>query len=275
MTKKIVHRVEDGMDRHDVLCTTYQMRNMYRQLGDGFFTTLDVMNYIQHHQVVKWSRPGDRVLDVCCGRGLLLPLLRYHAKTIGGYTGVDIEPKNATFLTRDTARGRDIDPGDYYPFPVDFVEANVADMARELGDRRFDLVVYTSAIEHMHFDTGRQSLVEVRKVIDPKGRMILTCPRTPEDQDGYDTQYRAHVYEWKVSELTTTLKDVGFAVRDTWGLHATKTDILNRARRMGHGPFVERLAKFIPSEWLVPVLAPAFPAVAKEIGMMCEPIGGG
>ena len=29
-------------------CTTYQMRNFYMQFRDGFFTNLDVMNYIQH-----------------------------------------------------------------------------------------------------------------------------------------------------------------------------------------------------------------------------------
>lgn len=37
MTKQIVFRVEDDMNRKDILCTTYQMRNFYRQLGDGFF----------------------------------------------------------------------------------------------------------------------------------------------------------------------------------------------------------------------------------------------
>lgn len=47
MDKQIVYRVEDGMDRSKVLCTTYQMRNFYSQFRDGFFTNLDVMNYIQ------------------------------------------------------------------------------------------------------------------------------------------------------------------------------------------------------------------------------------
>ena len=48
MDKDIVYRVEDGMDREKILCTTYQMRNFYMQFRDGFFTNLDVMNYIQH-----------------------------------------------------------------------------------------------------------------------------------------------------------------------------------------------------------------------------------
>lgn len=44
MDKEIVYRVEDGMDREKILCTTYQMRNFYMQFRDGFFTNLDVMN---------------------------------------------------------------------------------------------------------------------------------------------------------------------------------------------------------------------------------------
>ena len=47
---KIVYRVEDNEDRSEILCTTYQMRNFYSQFHDGFFSNLDVMNYIQHLQ---------------------------------------------------------------------------------------------------------------------------------------------------------------------------------------------------------------------------------
>ena len=38
--KKVVFRVEDGMNREDILCTTYQMRNFYMQFKDGFFQIL-------------------------------------------------------------------------------------------------------------------------------------------------------------------------------------------------------------------------------------------
>ena len=35
--KEKVYRVEDGMNRDEILCTTYQMRNFYAQFRDGFF----------------------------------------------------------------------------------------------------------------------------------------------------------------------------------------------------------------------------------------------
>jgi SAM-dependent methyltransferase len=267
---EIVKRVEDGMDRHDILCTTYQMRNFYRQLGDGFFSVLDVMNYIQHHQVVKWCKPGNHVLDVCCGRGLLLPMLRYQRKDIGSYTGVDIEPKNAIFEHKRVPDGKPIDP-DYYPFPVHFVRANVADMSPRL-ERRFDVIVYTSSIEHMHKDMGQQSLYECRAAAKDGAIMIVTCPNTPEGQDGYDTQYRAHVYEWKRSELVDGLALAGWDILSEYGLLHNKKDLGHELDAVGMGEMFRRVSKFVPSEWLIPVFSPMFPRSAKEIGLVCKAV---
>ena len=268
--KQIVYRVEDGMDRQDIRCTTYQMRNFYRQFGDGFFSSLDVMNYIQHHQIVKWCKKGNHVLDVCCGRGLLLPMLRYNHKDLGSYTGVDIEPKNATFLHKRTTDGKPIEDG-YYPFPVSFVEANVAEMSQYI-DRKFEVIIYTSAIEHMHKDDGQASLGECRKLSKPGTVMFITCPNTPEDQDGYETQYRAHVYEWKRSELMKGLRDAGFEIVTEWGLLIDRKTLKNEAERLGLLPAIERLEQFVPGEWLLPMFAPMFPKQSKEIGFVAKAV---
>jgi len=270
---KIVHKVEEGMDRQEILATTYQMRNFYRQFKDGFFTDLDVMNYIQHHQIVKrWCKKGKRVLDVCCGRGLLLPLLRYYAKEIESYTGVDIEPRNAVFVEKKVTTGESVDIEEYYPFPVHFVHSNAAEMSQHFG-RQFDVLVYTSSIEHMHKDMGQQSLHECKKLCSPNGVLILTCPNTPETQDGYDTQYKAHVYEWKRSELVLGLEKAGFVITEEWGLTIGKRDLVKEMEKTGLGPMIKVLEKSIPREWLCPLLAPLFPQAAKEIGFIARPAG--
>ena len=36
MQKKVVYKAEDGMDRKNILCTTYQKRGFYDQTRDGF-----------------------------------------------------------------------------------------------------------------------------------------------------------------------------------------------------------------------------------------------
>lgn len=196
MDKDIVYRVEDGMDREKILCTTYQMRNFYMQFRDGFFTNLDVMNYIQHLAAAHMAKKGMNVLDVCCGRSLMLPLLRYYAKDIASYTGVDISKANIKEAMRG-ATAKNLEPKDltsYYPFRVGWKLGNVAEMSKVIPVGFADFVIYTSAIEHMHPTDGAKSLAECYKVMKPGAKMFLSCPNTP--GNGYQTQYRAHVYEW-------------------------------------------------------------------------------
>lgn len=259
------------MNRQDIEATTYQMRNFYRQMGDGFFSVLDVMNYIQHQQIVRWCKKGNHVLDVCCGRGLLLPMMRYERKEIGSYTGVDIEPNNAVWLKQRTTDGKAIDPREYYPFPVYFYESNVAKMSDVLP-QKYDIIVYTSAIEHMQKETGQQSLFECRKVSKPGTLLILTCPNTPENQDGYDCQYAAHVYEWKRSELIDGVRLAGFEIITEWGILIDRDTLHVEGEKLGFSKIIERLEKFIPSEWLLPVFAPMFPKQSKEIAFLAKAV---
>jgi len=198
----------------------------------------------------------------------MLPLLRYYCKDIKSYTGVDINDSNSKYLTKRVTNGKAID-ADYYPFDVSFVRSNVADMSMYI-DPHFDVVLYMSSIEHMHKDVGIQSLLECRKLISDDGIIFLTCPNTPEDQDGYDTQYAAHVYEWKTSELREELCNAGFDVVDMWGILANKRDIMGGL----DGDlleFVERLSEHVPRNWLLPVLSAAFTDVCKEVAVEAVP----
>jgi ubiquinone/menaquinone biosynthesis C-methylase UbiE len=269
MPKQIVYKIEPGMDRENVLCTTYQMRNFYRQFGDGFFSTLDIMNYIQHHQIARWCKKNQQVLDVCCGRGLLLPLLRYLSPDIGGYTGVDIRPENATWQKQRVTDGKPI-PGGYYPFPTRFVVGDVAEMSVLLPHVFFDVVVYTSSLEHMHKDSGLASLCECRNVAKVGAMLILTCPNTPETQDGYDTQYAAHVYEWKRSELLAGLAASRWRVITEYGLLIDRKTLHEQGERLGLLPLIERVEKFVPPEWYLPIFAVMFPKYGREIGLICQ-----
>lgn len=263
--KQLVFKIEEGMDRSKVLATTYQMRNFYQQFHDGFFTALDVMNYIQHHTVVRMVKKGERVLDMCCGRGLLLPMLRYYAKEIESYTGIDIQPSNATFRTKRVNDNKPIS-GDYYPFRVSYVEGNVAEMTTKFKKAFFSFIVYTSSIEHMHPDLGLKSLYEAREVAQHGAILYLSCPNTPEDQDGYDTQYAAHVYEWKRSEIEAGLKESGWDLADVYGIYM-KSEALHKCldKRPNLRQMYERQRTYIPNDWLVPSYAALFPEESSEL----------
>lgn len=268
MEKKIVHKIEDGMDPQDVLCTTYQMRNFYSQFRDGFFSQLDVMNYIQHHAASLLCKKGNNVVDVCCGRSLLLPLLRYYSKTISSYTGVDICEANI----REAKRGasgkiKEEDLETYYPFKVNWILSNVANMSDHINPGFADVVIYTSALEHMHKDVGTQSLVECYKIMNKDSIMFLSCPNTP--GNGYDTQYAAHVYEWGYDELKSMLTDLKFEIVNEIGL-------VMKVRKMREffssdevsdeiKNFYNKLDSYLPSAWLSAIMSIPYPERSDEI----------
>ena len=151
MDKQIVYRVEDGMDRSKVLCTTYQMRNFYSQFRDGFFTNLDVMNYIQHFAAAQMAKKGMNIVDVCCGRSLMLPLLRYYAKGIASYTGVDISRANIKEAMRGATEKKlkPEDLGAYYPFKVRWKLGNVANMSDIIPEGFADFVIWSTCTRTM------------------------------------------------------------------------------------------------------------------------------
>ena len=50
-----------------------QMDDFYVALARGEVKATGIMNYLQRLFIAERVRPGDRIVDVCCGRGLQLP----------------------------------------------------------------------------------------------------------------------------------------------------------------------------------------------------------
>lgn len=271
--QQIVYKNDGSIPVQDILCTTYQMRNFYMQMRDGFFTNLDVMNYIQHFKAVQMMNKDDVVLDVCCGRGLLLPMMRYYAKNIKEYIGVDIEPKNIQSKYKNICNNKKINPDTHYPFKTKWVISNVADMSKKIKTK-VSFIVYTSSIEHMHKDHGEQSLAECAKLLQKGGKMLISCPNTPEGQDGYDTRYKAHVYEWKLKELKKALKENGFKVEKEFGLVGKKND-LNKLFKEIPDPiskFFEPIFDYLPNEFFTSFMFIPFPQLATEVLLIVKKI---
>lgn len=274
MEKKIVHKVEPGMNVQDILCTTYQMRNFYTQFKDGFFSNLDVMNYIQHHAAAKIAKKGYKVVDVCCGRSLILPLLRYYAKDISAYIGVDISAANIKEAMRGASKRLTIQElkDGYYPFKVAWKQCNVAEMSKVIESGSADFVVYTSALEHMHKNAGQKSLYECYKIMKQGAKMFLSCPNTP--GNGYNTQYAAHVYEWGYDELKAELHKIGFKIKKEVGL---VMKVKNMEDFFGAIPDSSDLKKFynsakeyVPKDWLTAFMCIPFPKASQEILFIVE-----
>ena len=273
MDRKIVFKIDEDTDPREVYCTTYQMRNFFQQMADGFYSSLDVMNYIQHQVAVNRMRSGDLVLDVCCGRGLLLPLIRWYRKDIAKYVGVDICEKNVREQERRSGVKDISDEGlEYYPFPVRHVICSCEEMADELGGVKFDAVVYTSAIEHMQKDVGHRSLENCYRLMKDSGWMFLSCPNTMDKKDPYDTQYAAHVYEWNLDELREALHEVGFSIVEEHGLVGKVRDFEKFVETLppAEKAMYKRLKQYLPSKWLMAMFPVAYPEAAAEVLLICK-----
>jgi len=138
---------------------------------------------------------------------------------------------------------------------------------------KIDFIVYTSAIEHMQYKDGKKSLQECGKVAKKGAYMFLSCPNTPEDQDGFDVQYKAHVYEWKLSELRKEVSQAGFLIQQEIGLIGNlndfKKNILDRLPSQFR-KWYDDLIDYIPREFLTPMLFVSSPSMAKEVLLICR-----
>lgn len=265
--KKVVHKIEEGMNPQDAYCTTYQMRNFYTQFRDGFFSNLDVMNYIQHFKAAQMAKKGMNIVDVCCGRSLMLPLLRYYSKEINSYTGVDICEANIKEAKRG-ASARELKEEDletYYPFKVEWKLSSCAEMSNCIPAGFADFVIYTSAIEHMHKNVGYQSLKECFTIMNKDSVMFLSCPNTP--GNGYNTQYAAHIYEWGYEELKQALDEIGFEIIQEVGLVLGAKE-MNEFYANEPEPireFYNKMKAYVPTTWLTAFMAIPYPEKAKEV----------
>lgn len=280
--KKIVLRMKAGDDRREIYASTYQMKNPFHSFADGCITENDVFCYFQHvFSADLCPREGARVLDMCCGRGLLLPFLRYRGIPRGVprpslYVGVDLEPKNAQWKDGFDPRRRGKEKKESgWGFEILFVESSVAEMVEPLRKALpgpgpvFDFITFTSSIEHMQPDAQRAALQQAREVAHGETIFYLTCPITPEDRDGYDCQYSAHIYEPKSSELKEWLDAAGWKIEREIGL-VTKIGAVKDILILEDLRKAKKILRDMPREMALPVIAHLFPQCATEMAYICS-----
>lgn len=278
-------KIEDGMDRREVAYTTYQMRNCFRQFADGVASELDVHCYLQHAAAADLCKKGWKVLDVCCGRGLLIPFLRYRLATPSLYVGVDAEPANARWKDGADPRREAEQKKDGWGFETVFVEGTVDRMADAVAGAfhvppgpsptpTFDLIVYTSAIEHMQPAAQAESLRQCGLLSKPETLLYLSCPITEPGRSGYDAQYAAHVYEPTEAELGEWLAAGGWRVRERHGL-CTGAKAFRRLLSGADLEMAERVYAAMPREFALVTIAALLPQCAQEVAYVCERAGYG
>jgi SAM-dependent methyltransferase len=166
-------------------------------------------------------RPGDRVLDLGCGDGRFTDeIARMGAEPVG----VDIAQG-----ALDRARARH--PG------LDFRQAPI-EGPLPLDDVSFDVVWSSEVIEHVA-DTARW-LSEIRRVLVPRGRLLLTTPSHGRVRiavmgiEAFSDPLGDHLHLYTRASLQALLAEFGFdsiSVRTAGGPPFLRRLLLARAVR--------------------------------------------
>jgi ubiquinone/menaquinone biosynthesis C-methylase UbiE len=143
---------------------------------------------------------GIRLLDIGCGTGANLPMLRSFAGASGSVAAMDFSPLALQFA-RDqmscdgTARKLLMLRGDAQRLPF--------------GDNSFDVVTMLDVLEHLSDDC--LALAEVRRVLRPGGALVMSVPAYQKLWSAHDEALH-HFRRYEYHGLRRVLHEAGFAV---------------------------------------------------------------
>jgi SAM-dependent methyltransferase len=106
-------------------------------------------------------RPGERVLDVACGTGIVTRLAAEQVGTIGSVAGLDLNP-GMLAVARAVTDG----------LSIDWHEASVEDMP--LPDGSFDVVLCQMGLQFVA--DKKAAATEMQRVAADGGRLVLNLP---------------------------------------------------------------------------------------------------
>ncbi len=139
----------------------------------------------------SFVRPGDTVLDAACGMGYGAHVLA-RAGRPGRVIGIDASPAAVEYAAANFGEARA--KARAGRAAVEFRAADVADLSA-LGDRSVDLVASFETLEHVA--EPERFLDEVRRVLRPGGRLVVSVPNRWVDETGNDPNpHHLHVYDW-------------------------------------------------------------------------------
>jgi SAM-dependent methyltransferase len=140
-----------------------------------------------------------RLLDIGCGTGANLPLLRSFAGPSGSVTAMDFSPLALQFardqLSDDTAKNLSMLRGDAQCLPFE--------------DDSFDVVTMLDVLEHLSDDC--LALAEVQRVLRRGGALVMSVPAYQKLWSAHDEALH-HFRRYEYHGLRRVLHGAGFAV---------------------------------------------------------------
>jgi SAM-dependent methyltransferase len=143
-----------------------------------------------------------RLLDIGCGTGANLPMLRAAAGTDGRVVGMDFSA-----LALDFARTHLDEPNSDAASPVNLLQGDA--LRLPFPDAAFDIVTMLDVLEHLEDDAG--ALREVRRVLRPGGAYVWSVPAYQHLWSAHDEALH-HFRRYERRCLAQLLRRSGFRV---------------------------------------------------------------
>ena len=144
------------------------------------------------------SAQSPQLVDIGCGTGANLPMLRQAVAPRGEVFGLDFSP-----LALQWARSEGgLDGGKIHLSQGDA-------LALPLRDECADIVTMLDVLEHLSDDA--KALREVRRILKPGGALVLSVPAYQHLWSAHDEALH-HFRRYEKSGLNRVLKDAGFRV---------------------------------------------------------------
>ncbi|HEX5414829.1 MAG TPA: methyltransferase domain-containing protein [Chloroflexota bacterium] len=183
-------------------------------------------------------RPGERVLDVGAGSGVLAPAI---SATRAEYVGIDVSPTLLRFATRHHGRhGRFV-----------LADARSLHQTPTFADERFDAAVFLLSLQDM--DPLAEVFGSLARVLSPDGRVVILithpCFRVPR-QSGWvwddDRRLQSRRFDRYLTPLVVPVEAVGAAERAaTARFHRPLSDYVSALAKAGF--VIDRLVE-LPSQ---------------------------
>jgi len=116
----------------------------------------------EHLVAMAQIRPGERVLDVGCGTGIVARLAVERAGPSGAVAGLDVNPQMLAVARSVSSPGAAIE---WHQAPAE---------AMPLPDEAFDVALCQMSLQF--FQDREQALREMHRVSAPEGRVLLSLP---------------------------------------------------------------------------------------------------
>ncbi len=138
-------------------------------------------------------QPGETVLDVGCGTGMLAMVARQRVGETGRVSGIDPSVQMIARARRKAARRG---------LAINFQVGVIEQLA--FPDQSFDVVLSTMMMHHLPDDLKRQGLAEIARVLKPGGRLLVL-------------DFRGHVGPWHsgIQDQPALMKEAGFSQVET------------------------------------------------------------